>query len=1647
PAAEEPAAEEPAAEEPAAEEPAEEPAAIAEELKVDDLTVSIEAEAGAFPAGTVVSAEKVDFEDVQKAVDEAEDLAGEVLYAVDITFTCDGEELQPAEGKAVKVSFRADELKDVAEDATVVHIDAETEKAEKVETVEAEEEDEIAIEAEKFSVYAIIGDPVPVDESRITLIFHNPYQPGKPTPPADVMDTMYVKNQDCQETGAFAGGGEATPEKKLEMIVYDPGLGEAGLDSSYAETTFQGWEVYAASGSFTEVPEALQGVKTIADIRAWLINYSNDTGFKEGDTLELRPVLAKIYHVVYFDLHYDERPDVVIGSDSVAVVVDQAGSHTDYTVSWPYYVEDPDRWNFSGWEVKSGGSNIDGWEAGTIYPNDETISIKGDIELWPKLKQGQWLIFDEVRPGAPYVAPRFLGDGEETEPPEAEDMQLLGYEFQYWAYEDGSKYNGEAIDGKTTVHAVWKAVEEAAFTVIIWKQNLDEDNLQPDDSYSYEKSIRLWGTVGDTVDDSTLWIEDDNNDADYLVINGVDPNGDPVDENYKVVHTGRTGEVHNYDNEEFVGYYCDRIDQGKVIQPEGNTIVNVYYDRLIYNVKIYHAGITTGDNPSYLIFTTRQNNNTLTLGGMNHPDATIAGDDYDGPKPDDTDYFTETSTFTAYNTNTNYHGVYKLISAPYGADITSQWPQYPEFPSETVGNTSYGFVSWYMQNDAAGYRGQGSGLDTFKGTINVMDEKILGDVTSTAADDNYLIGRYDARTLNIYTYQIWLEVLYDADGNPIDDDGDPIPANRLKTLGDMTLYLKEEIQANSNADPDGTQAPNYIGFQHIEGEDIKPALQNNRATIQFHYSRIQNTIIYRDGGYFNPYGENGVYLIDYPATGADNTTKHTNIPFGTDLSSYNKGEENYFDEYPSSHEGFVFEGWYIDDTCTVEYTFDRMQENNITVYAKFRQKQYRVYLDPVVNSPEPLDYGVDDPDMCILATDGEFIDLPTPQRNDYKMMGWYSDPAYDPSTWFDDEAYKINSTTVTEPYDVDVDKTHEYNKYGQLVDESAAYNEDKQEKRFWVTNKLKLYAKWSSTMVGAFGIKVVYDAWEGEETGDLQGSFPGGERYWEGDQNLYVDRAGVAAQYASTPPTGKVFLYWVLQDYDDDAGKFVDTDETVYPGDSFLVKVEYAHKVETAESTPDDPKYDYTVHLRAEYADPETWRPTHITWYTVDNEAVLEDMYPFEDDPFVAANHPYICAFQDKLHINEPMDIPAVPTEEQFPDNLMPGGYEAYDFVGWGKGHAVSTRAVDNYVLPEEPWLYWDGEAYHVGSLDGTVVTQVAADEFDPYEDLFGMWEPKWEGDTFYVVYDSDPDNIYAFNVDDFDSDNDEYLDVVHGKKATQVDDDEYEYNDAVDVTEATPLKNVYDECLYGGYIIASLDENNQLVVDPVNTAGYGEQSGADPGYAISPQKDVVYYVRDVNVNYLSNFYKYTYVNFKKRLTGLWVMSVVDTTYYYKTGFVTWDAAYDGDKDGNLDTNGISVDPDLFESGIYHSLTVHTYNHGTAVAVANVKPNTIYSDADNDNNYVSFFKVEDLYGETTFVKTISASGERRAAKFCIAPYWVTLDGVCVLGKNYRTIMIHPDTSTPASRLDDQALTGELLGIQLTLLNDYYFSTTNTGGGS
>ncbi len=454
-----------------------------------------------------------------------------------------------------------------------------------------------------------------------------------------------------------------------------------------------------------------------------------------------------------------------------------------------------------------------------------------------------------------------------------------------------------------------------------------------------------------------------------------------------------------------------------------------------------------------------------------------------------------------------------------------------------------------------------------------------------------------------------------------------------------------------------------------------------------YYTRDEYPITYMDGVYVDA---NNNPLHYRNEVRLDTTAK---IPYNQDISSYNKGGEDAYTP-TTYHDGFVFEGWCIDEACTQPYTFDKMTQGGITVYAKWRQIQYRVFLHPNAGRDTTLTWGSDNQATNFRVSYGSKISTPTGKRTGYDFYGWYLDEAL--SNGFP-SSMMLNETTVTTPYNKTTDFTDPMNKWG----DGATYNSDINgwdddgdsstpgKDRFWVTKRFDLYARWSKTTEGADGIGVLYD--------------PNGGANEPHDTTLYIDNSNAVAGAASTPPTGKVFSHWVVQKWNGSA--FEDTDKTVLPGEIFAVLVDNAQikdedgHVVTIDDIEKGKTYSYTVHVRAEYATPEEEKPTRIKWFKNDGSGTA-----YREDT--------------GIKINEAVDVYGLKAGETIPER------KGYTFLGWTKAtedNSGSTNKTELFITYNAETRKYDYE-------------QVAADEVAPLEALYAVWE-KIPG--YYVYYSS----------------------------------------------------------------------------------------------------------------------------------------------------------------------------------------------------------------------------------------------------------------------------------------------------------------------
>ena len=446
---------------------------------------------------------------------------------------------------------------------------------------------------------------------------------------------------------------------------------------------------------------------------------------------------------------------------------------------------------------------------------------------------------------------------------------------------------------------------------------------------------------------------------------------------------------------------------------------------------------------------------------------------------------------------------------------------------------------------------------------------------------------------------------------------------------------------------------------------------DNARELEIRYKRIKGKITYMDGAYVDGTddgGSGGNPIEDEQSAGKLHESEE--MFYEADVSSYGEGGADY---YKPTRAGYVFDGWYADEGCTQKYRFTKMPADGITVYAKWRIIQYRVFLHPNVPTTD-VSFSMGGQSTSFRIDYGESISKINGTRDDYELVGWYTDSACKHPFNFD--AFVANDTTVTTGYDKS--KSTELDKYGNPTENTNA-----DVNRKWITRELNLYAKWRSKLVGANGITVVYDAGDGKFSGE-------GSPSTYTDLLTYKDLSKAVATTASTPNDAEHYEFESWEIYKYNGSDFVATGETVLPGDSFEVKKAYTQRTENEGHTEQNPSYTYTFKLVAKYKKLGEETKTHITWYSNTTS------------PKAASKS------DDNLSMNE-----TVPIE---PASLFT--YDGYEFVGWARYDTESE--------PEGPtdesnlWLVWDGENF---KENGTVVTKVAADEKDPYHDLYAVWK------------------------------------------------------------------------------------------------------------------------------------------------------------------------------------------------------------------------------------------------------------------------------------------------------------------------------------
>ena len=188
--------------------------------------------------------------------------------------------------------------------------------------------------------------------------------------------------------------------------------------------------------------------------------------------------------------------------------------------------------------VTEGTKALIGWttQVGGTTPETDLRLNGADVTLYPVVADAAWITFDSQ--GGTAVEPVYVLAGQNTVEPEAPER--AGYRFGGWYQDEDCEQSfafGSPQTESITLYARWIA-ENVHYTIVYWQENPD------DDGYSFEESVS---------------------------------------------GTGRTGTQTNVrpDTNKYEGFHLNTTDKAvaqQIIAGDGSTVVNVYYDRNVYEI-------------------------------------------------------------------------------------------------------------------------------------------------------------------------------------------------------------------------------------------------------------------------------------------------------------------------------------------------------------------------------------------------------------------------------------------------------------------------------------------------------------------------------------------------------------------------------------------------------------------------------------------------------------------------------------------------------------------------------------------------------------------------------------------------------------------------------------------------------------------------------------------------------------------------------------------------------------------------------------------------------------------------------------------------------------------------------------------------------
>lgn len=511
-----------------------------------------------------------------------------------------------------------------------------------------------------------------------------------------------------------------------------------------------------------------------------------------------------------------------------------------------------------------------------------------------------------------------------------------GYVFAGWDKTIPSTVPNE----DTNYRASW-TVGQTTYSVVYWLENAD------DDGYSMAKFVgQQQGTTGSTISsaDCVGFTEADEPDIAYL--------------------------KRNKDK-----------DTEYILEGDGSTQVNVYFDRKEYTIRFYYARSQQRTQTSYYItdYTNEFSNENGSLDRVNWPRSS--------------------STLPALNDNSNwtqgtitqngYTYYYFTLTAKYDADLTNSWPNAP-FANRF--NDQYTFVSWATQYGSTYNKTHTN--KNIKGIYERMDKEIILDPTYDSENDRlaHEMLSYWAPNPYTYRYHIYYDVL---EGETADTayNGIDYAYQGYKEATSTATWNNQNALTF-----EGVEVVNHNGIMTYENESQDASPRN----VNFYYKRKAYDLIF---------------------VSENETVGQYSVKYGTDLSTYKSYQ-------PNPPAGMQFGGWYTTQDCLegTEFEFTKqgddgseikvtMPANSITLYAKWVPivRTVKVYLTEkaTMDGSEPLHtFDVSNGSPTSTADGYPKDGISVPENGSYEFTYWFYKDAEGAEKAFSFESTPITADTI-----------------------------------------------------------------------------------------------------------------------------------------------------------------------------------------------------------------------------------------------------------------------------------------------------------------------------------------------------------------------------------------------------------------------------------------------------------------------------------------------------------------------------------------------------------------------------------------------------------------------------------------------------------